>query len=75
MGLLVIRYEDQILTPSGEFDIEEDTQVEESSGFMTLHIALIIAAIVILSAIIFFVIAAVSYTSVVRASCFNCLMS
>ena len=47
-GILIIRYEDQILTPSGEFQTDQDP----SSTLLTWHIVVIVVAVVIVLTVI-----------------------
>ena len=61
-GTLVIRYEDQILQPSGEFqsDLSDGDDDDDSGGLLASHIAIIVVATVAVMAVLIVIAIAVS---------------
>lgn len=66
-GTLVIRYDDQILQPSGDFqsDITDD---EDSDGLLGWHIAIIVVGIVAVLVVIAIIVIAVGVNKRIQVS-------
>lgn len=59
-GTLIIRYDNQVLVPSGSFQSDINMSDSTSGGLLSWHIAIIVLGIVVLLILVIIIIAAVS---------------